>query len=384
MNYRGPIVDVDIHHTWKDDADLIEYLPKEWKEYARGEPFSRQTRVAPGHANWIAGAFASNRSTRIEALPPDGSRPGSDYALLQRMLLNQYPYYRAMLTHQIGEYGAHLNHYYARAVCTAANDWNLDHWADLDERLYTVVVTPSAEPEMAAAEVRRIGGHPKVAAVLLCANALGRPYGDPVYHPIYEAAVGMGLPVQIHISVGADRPNNQASLVGGPQSTGIENGSLVHQAALHFISSFIVHGVFEKFPSLKVLIVEYGMAWLPNLIWRLDQHYDLLKLESPWVKRWPSEYIHDHVKVSTQPIEEGRDADELAHFLSAIDGIDDLLCFSTDFPHVASDEPSYVARLLPSAWHNKVFCTNACDLYGWPRPALGARQAATATAGARA
>src|SRR5258706_1449006 len=103
-----------MHHTWKNDSELIAYLPAEWREYAKGEPFLPQTRVAPAHANWIAGAFASNRSTRIEALPPDGSRPGSDYALLRRMLLDRYPYYRGMLTHQIGEYGAHLNPYYAQ------------------------------------------------------------------------------------------------------------------------------------------------------------------------------------------------------------------------------------------------------------------------------
>jgi hypothetical protein len=133
----------------------------------------------------------------------------------------------------------------------------------------------------------------------------------------------------------------------------------------HFISSFIVHGVFEKYPDLHLLMNEFGVGWLPPLMWSLDREYPLLRIESPWVKKYPSEYIHEHIKLSTQPLETTSDGSELVDFLSAIDGIEDLLCFSSDYPHYTMDDFAFISRVLPSSWHQKVFFENARDIFGW-------------------
>jgi predicted TIM-barrel fold metal-dependent hydrolase len=140
------------------------------------------------------------------------------------------------------------------------------------------------------------------------------------------------------------------------------------QQAHHYLTSLIVHGVFERFPSTQVLIMEYGVAWLPWLMWRLDAEYDRLREESPWVRRWPSEYVRDHVKLSTQPLEEGQKASDVSQLLQMVEGAEDLLCFSSDYPHGTMDDPGYVARVLPAAWHRKVFCENACRVFGWEAP----------------
>ena len=115
----------------------------------------------------------------------------------------------------------------------------------------------------------------------------------------------MDLTLTIHV-IRADRPGPQIGSVGAPKAR-IEGASQLSQAAMHYISSFIVHGVFEKFPSLRVVVTEFGVDWLPYVMWRLDQNYDLLKHESPWVKKWPSDYIREHIKLSTQPIVESPD-----------------------------------------------------------------------------
>jgi predicted TIM-barrel fold metal-dependent hydrolase len=149
---------------------------------------------------------------------------------------------------------------------------------------------------------------------------------------------------------------------------------------MHYVSSYIVHGVFEKFPGLHVTIKEFGVAWLPYLIWRLDQGYDLLRLESSWVKKRPSEYIHENIRVSTQPIEDSPRPGDLARLLSTVPWLDDVLCFSTDYPHYSFDEPGYIARLLPDGWARKVFCDNACKVYGWTPPPVAAAGKPAATA----
>jgi len=248
-------------------------------------------------------------------------------------------------------------------MCTAMNAWSVDHWLDRDDRLYSVILVPSSNPEAAVAEIKRHGQHPKMVAVLLAANPLGRPFGHPVYHDIYQAAADNGLSVSVHVSLAS--PAN-VKTIGGLGNTHIEKDLQFTAQGMHYLSSFIFHGVFEKFPSLKVVIKEFGVSWLPHFVWKLDESYDLLRLESPWVKRRPSEYIRDNVRFSTQPVEAGRiDAARWGELMATLEGAEDLLCFSSDYPHYTFDDPFQIAQILPDAWVAKVMSENACRTYGW-------------------
>ncbi|MFC4950153.1 amidohydrolase family protein [Pseudonocardia sp. GCM10023141] len=363
-NYEGPIVDTDVHNQFRGDSSLAQYLPPEWQSYVQANGRSTVP-LMPARA--FPGSLIGNGGKLADSYPADGFKPGSDYELLREQLLDRYGYFRCVLTHDVGEYPTQLNPYFAQALCRAVNDWSIDTWLNLgDERLTTVIVVPSATPVEAAAEVRRVADHPGMVGVLMAGNTLGRPLGDPLYHPIYEAAAECGLPIVVH-PANTDRPStHQIRAVGGTKATPIEFVPLTGQASMHYISSLIVHGVFEKYPTLKFLFNEYGISWLPSLIWRLDQNYDQLRVESPWVRRWPSEYIHDHVKLSTQPFEEAADdRTSLTRLLATIEGVEDMLCFSTDYPHISFDEPLYVSRLIPVEWHEKVFFRNSCDILGF-------------------
>ncbi|MGW4335743.1 amidohydrolase family protein [Rhodococcus koreensis] len=363
--YTGPIVDVDIHHKPKTDAELVAYLPKRWREYVAGDGHGGVRLTPVSHL----GGYGLTPGSQTDHWGSDGSRPGSSLELIKEQLLDRHNYWRVVLTHDQGEWGSHLNPYFGRAVCRAYNDWNIDTWLTWDDRFYSTVALPSGEPEEAAAEIRRVGGHPRMASVLIGVNALGRPIGDPLYHPIYEAAVEMGLQVSVHPSP-YNRPNSSVHSVGGGRGL-TEWLSQVGQQGMAHIASLIVHGVFEKYPDLRVVIKEHGLSWLPSLMWKLDDNYDMLRFESPWVKRWPSEYIRDHIKLSTQPIEESTAGKGgLARLLQSVDGMEELLCFSTDYPHPTDDEPEFAMRQFPTAWLPKVFCSNACDVYGWVPPPL--------------
>lgn len=102
---------------------------------------------------------------------------------------------------------------------------------------------------------------------------------------------------------------------------------------------------------------EFGVAWIPSLLWRMDQFYESYKLESSWLRKWPSDYVHENIKFSTQPIETSRPPTAVAEMLQTVDGMEDLLCFSSDYPHISFDDPTYVARLLPKTWRHKIFMT---------------------------
>ena len=55
----------------------------------------------------------------------------------------------------------------------------------------------------------------------------------------------------------------------------------------------IMEGMFERWPELKIVLIECGFGWLPALGWRLDKHWKRLKDEVPHLKTAPSEYISE-------------------------------------------------------------------------------------------
>ena len=51
------------------------------------------------------------------------------------------------------------------------------------------------------------------------------------------------------------------------------------------LTSLIAEGAFERFPELRVVLLESGFGWLPPLLWRLDKEWKGLRREIPWVKQ---------------------------------------------------------------------------------------------------
>ena len=91
--------------------------------------------------------------------------------------------------------------------------------------------------------------------------------------------------------------------------------------------------------------------------------YCVLRKETPWLKRLPSEYAHDHIRLTTQPLEQPRVMEHLWESLADIHA-EDMLLFSSDYPHWDFDDPSLLR--LPPAWKDKILDGNARELYGLP------------------
>jgi predicted TIM-barrel fold metal-dependent hydrolase len=130
--------------------------------------------------------------------------------------------------------------------------------------------------------------------------------------------------------------------------------------------SLVCEGVFEQFPSLKVVLIEGGFGWLPALKWRLDRSWRRLRDEVPHLRRLPSEYIDEHVWLTTQPMEE---PPRPQHFLQLLEqlAMDDRLLFATDYPHWDFDAPDRALPVrLPPAQERKIMAENASKLYRLP------------------
>ncbi len=354
-HYAGPIIDTDVHHGWKTRAEIMEYLPSKWHGDLADHP--QLNAVMNPAITTFPPPLGTNK--RLDAYPDDGSVPGSDYPMMKDQLLDPFNVRVAMLSYDVGMNPGVPNPYLASDMARAMNDWSTERWlTGVDNRLFGAVLVPTQHPQEAAAEVRRAGQAEGMAEVLLVANGLGLPFGHPVYHPIYEAAVEMGLPIAIHSGGDQAKLGSHMTAAGNPGNR-LEFHCLAPQSTVHHLVSFVTHGVFEKFPSLKLMIIETGVAWVPWTFWRLDAQIDELRRESSWVKRLPSDYLREHVKISTQPLEHSVRRSDLMTLLESFGGLDDVLVFGTDYPHWDTDDPLYVGSRIPKEWWNKVFFENA-------------------------
>jgi predicted TIM-barrel fold metal-dependent hydrolase len=235
----------------------------------------------------------------------------------------------------------------------------LAEWLEPEPRLRGSIVVPMEHPDAAAAEIDRLGEEKRFIQVLLLVRST-EPFGRRRHWPIYEAATRHNLPIAIHFG---GRGGNPITASGWP-SYYIEDHTGMAQAFQAQVVSLICEGVFARFPSLRVVLMEGGFAWMPALMWRLDRSWKQLGAETPWLLRPPSELIREHMWLSTQPMEEPEQAPHLLQAIAAL-GSDDMLLFATDYPHWDFDAPTQAfPTALPKQLERKIMGENARTLYG--------------------
>ncbi len=353
MSYHGPTIDVDIHHSWKTAADVIAYLPRFWREHLTAG-VGPDLSLTPGRRRvlQVDGKF------RLDALPEDGSLPGTDYETLRRHL-DRFDVEHGFITYDVGVQSGMPNVGLQVALCRAANEFTAERWLPRDPRLHGMILVPTADPEAAAREIAHWSGNDRMVGVLLVVNSLGRPFGHPVYEPVFRAAVEHGRPVTIHI-VGTPEGRDGA---GGNPLLMLEQFPLYNQPGMHYLSSMITSGLFERHRELRVMMIEWGFSWVPSLVGKLEAVFPALRRECPAIRRRPSDVVREHVRFSTQPFD-FVSTRTLSAVLGALEGMEDLLCFASDYPHWDGDDANHVAGRLPKAWHRKVFYDNAASFFG--------------------
>jgi uncharacterized protein len=352
------MIDCDVHQNFNSLKDLLPWLDPAFRGHV--EHGGYQGFELPNYP-WVH----PHGFMMGDAVPANGGVPGSDYETLREQLLDRFDVEYAILTGEdILNVSCMPHAELAAAVARAYNRWLVDEWLPRDDRLRGSLVVATQDAAAAADEIRRAGGHPGIIQVLV---ACGAPtgYGDRRYWPIYEAAAEMGLPLAMHVG-GEGLGTNAPPTATGYPSYYLEWHALLPTTAMSHVASLVVNGVFERFPALRVVVLEAGAAWLAPLLWRLDANWKALRTEVPWITRAPSEVVRDHIRFTTQPLEQPRNGRHLHRLLEMVDGMDGMLMFSTDYPHWDVDTPQVVERRLPPEWRAKVMSENARAFYGLP------------------
>ncbi len=250
-----------------------------------------------------------------------------------------------------------LNEDMARAFTSALNDWIAKEWLDRDERLRASIVVPLQNVEFAVDEIERCAKDPRFVQVLVL--AMGEtPLGRRHFWPIYAAAERHSLPIGIHAGSAYRHP---VTSLGWPTYY-IEDYAAQSQGFQSQVASLICEGVLTKHPGLKVVLIESGVTWVPAFLWRMSKFWRGLRTEIPWIDRSPREIFRDHFRLTVQPFDAPDSPDIVRRMVDHLD-CDELLLFSSDYPHWQFEGDSFLPPGIPDDLARKIMVDNPHATY---------------------
>jgi predicted TIM-barrel fold metal-dependent hydrolase len=356
------LIDCDIHVTYTSLRELAPYADAHTRELIER---SGVAGLSMPTYPWVHPSGWIRRDTYDAAAVEAGSMfPGFTLDQLRDHVLDRFGVTFAVANpDEAASFSVLPNTRLAAGLASAYNDWLLDRWLRHEPRLHGALVVPAQWPEAAAREIRRMAPSGRFAAVFL-PGAARIPYGNPVYDPIWEAAAETGLPVAIHVhyeGVGTSGPLTGAGMPDFYTEFHTLNGASLQG---HLVS-ILCHGTFERHPEASAIFMEGGLVGYVGVLWRLDQNWRATRSEIPWCRRRPSEYVWDHVRFTTQPLEEPDDPQQLAAVLAPLQP-ERTLMYATDYPHWDFDDPDQTLRTLPAAWQEPIRHGTAASLFGVP------------------
>jgi predicted TIM-barrel fold metal-dependent hydrolase len=339
-------IDCDIHPAVPGMASLLPYLDAHWREQI-------VTRGIDGlDSSLYPPAIPANGRPDWRGAGP----PGSTFDAVRRDALDAFASRFAICNCLYGVASV-FNPDMGAALARAVNDWLAAEWLDRDARLRASVVISLQDPAQAVAEIERRAADRRFVQVLVPAMTEA-PLGRRQFWPIWEAAARHRLPLGIH----AGSMFRHASTSNGWPSTYIEDQASQAHAFQAQVLSLVAEGVFARVPGLTVVLIESGVSWLANFLWRSNKTWRAMRAEVPWVKQAPAEIVRAHVRLTLQPLDAPPTPAMLARLLAQV-GSDRMLLFSTDYPHWHFDGTAALPEGLPEGVLARLLVENALETY---------------------
>jgi predicted TIM-barrel fold metal-dependent hydrolase len=228
---------------------------------------------------------------------------------------------------------------YTQACLRAYNRWIVDFCADSGGRLLPVAQLSLGDPEAAEREVRRVA-EAGVAGVFVPPFQWSRkPLGDPAHDRVFAAAQECGLPFGIHPSLEPKwtAPGRYGEYTSGKYGFFLNVTSA--DGVRHALTSLFQYAVFEKFPKLRVIVLESGAGWIGYWLDRMDTVYASPQGMAlrPILPEKPSAYFARQCWISGDP-----DETYLADIIPRVG--QDRFFWASDFPH-PDHPPDYIPEV---------------------------------------
>ncbi|HYZ99395.1 MAG TPA: amidohydrolase family protein [Acidimicrobiales bacterium] len=227
----------------------------------------------------------------------------------------------------------------SQAYCRAYNRWICDWCSDGAGRLIPTAHLSLGDPEAAARELERAVGDGARGGFVAPFTHSAKPLGHPDHDAAFAAAQDLDVPLAIH-------PTFEPQWTKGTRMGGWENVRNLRLSASvqasdgvrHQFSTLFDYGVFDRFPRLKILVLESGGGWIGYLLDRMDAVFGhtVIGRRVP-SQHPPSFYFRERCWISCDPDE--RTIPALAERFGA-----ERFMWASDFPH-ADHTPEYIFDL---------------------------------------
>jgi len=246
-------------------------------------------------------------------------------------------------------------------------------FCSVDRRLLATGYVPLADFERARAMAEE--------AIAMGSKALLIPSACPARHspshvglfPVWAIAQEASIPVVLHVGGGGQLLDPHYFVNGLPPVPdfhgGAENFRSVDYMAIPFppmqtLSTLIIDGILDRFPQLKIGVIEQGAVWVPSWMRQLDTTVDAFSKNEERLKRLrlrPSEYVRRQIRVTPYPHEPVGWIIEQAG--------EEVCLFSSDWPHVEGGRNPLrrfeeSIKGLGERAKQRFYCDNFVDLMG--------------------
>ena len=223
---------------------------------------------------------------------------------------------------------------------------------------------PKQDARLAAAEARRCMQELGAIGVAMTTHGVDdHLLLDDFYEPLWAELDRLGAPLGLHVSNSAQHDNIRVRYQGHPRTEVLMRSIAGVYYAMTSLEELIYGGVLERYPSIKPVIMETSVGWLPWLLWRMDEMWDTFGPDAGHsLTLRPSDYFRRQCYAVA-------DCDEdLARYVVDY-GLENNILFSTDYPHHDSPWPEGVNTFLgleglTDAAKRKIMWDNGAALYG--------------------
>ena len=227
---------------------------------------------------------------------------------------------------------------FAAALARAYNNWLYDFCKTDPKRLIGAGMISPFDVERAVSEVRRCAKELGFRAIFLRPDLIrDRNWYDEHYEPLWATLEELNMPLGLHEST-----SSALRQVGDQFEPNFMLRRVFAQPVEQMLAlgSVCGGGVLARHPRLRVAFLEANCSWLPWLLWKLDEGWELEgDVWAPGLEMAPSEYFKKQCFVSVEPDEES--VKYVIDYMGS-----DRIVFSTDYPHGDSKYPHAVESFL--------------------------------------
>ncbi|MEZ5558983.1 MAG: amidohydrolase family protein [Pseudomonadales bacterium] len=308
--------------------------------------------------------FRSSELSYLDGCPPASYRTDARIALLDEWGVDAGAVFPTIGILWDKEDDPELAMAYARAY----NNWQWDFARPALDRILPIAHIPLYDVDLALQELQRCLKLGFKGMFLAPEPVNGKRPSHPDFDPLWQLLVDADLPVCVHLIVRFDRVVNLSGTRWWDAAK--EGTNTVFSFALGgtmqlipAVAALVCDGLFDRFPKLKVAIVESGAGYVRYLMDRLDEKYQRFGRINP-LRRLPSDYLRENFWFVMDPSEGSIDAQcDLVG--------EDRFLWGSDYPHIDSHANAVAEvheALAPMSEHrrNLVLGGNARRLFNLP------------------